>query len=236
MQDRVGRPVSDRKGFQQVLDQEFWAQASGENGHFVSALYVSGMTCSGCAWLVQCIALREADVANASVSLVSGRIELHHGPAFDFSEFQAKLSRFAYSLSFRPSLGLSLSPILVRVGLSTVFSVNGGLLLYLSSTMRLGESLSGLLSLFSLVNLMLLMFVGGSLFLRPAWDGLRFGQMHSDLVPSLILIALLILGVGEALLLLGTFYFSLALFVCVPLFVFARACGDYFENRIRIKS
>lgn len=233
MQDRVGRPVSDRKQVKGISTKDFWSEAKADEGRFDSTLYVSGMTCRGCAWLIQRIASREPHVSSAAVSLVSGRLELRHAKDFDFQSFQERLSHFAYSLSNSPGLGLSLSPILVRAILSFVFSANGSLLLVADKTGIGGASLAGLLPLLALLNVLLLMFVGGAVFCRPAWDALRFRHFHGDAIPALLLISLALLSAAEILKLTSTDYFAIALFVLTPILVFARVAADFFDRRVR---
>ena len=234
-QDRVGQPISGREVNSKGLStEEFWSVARGENGCFETTLYISGMTCRGCSWLVQQIASREPHVLTAAVSLVSGRMELRHEKDFDFPAFQERLSHFAYGLSASAGFGgPSLSPILVRMIMTGTFALNGGLLTFAMVYQIGGESLEVILSLLAVLNLMLLMLIGGGVFLKAAWDGLRFRQLHLDSLPALALVVLGVLSLGEIVSLLSSVHFSILLFVLLPVLMVARVLGDLFESRVR---
>jgi cation transport ATPase len=200
------------------VDDGFWVM-----------LYVSGMTCRGCAWLIERIATRMQGIQTVAVSLTSGRIELVWHGNFDFERFQVELRRFGYTLSDLGVGGLSLSPLSLRFILASLFSVNGICFLLLREFSVGGASLYGLYQLSLLVNLALIALVGSAVFFRPAWDAIRIRQWHSDIPVALVHSLGLLFSLCEIMIQRKDPVFTVSFMLLVPAFLFARQLADRFE-------
>ena len=235
LQDRAGRPVDAHRADsakQLPLDRILERAEAADDGFRVS-LYVSGMTCRGCAWLIERIAARAPGLRAAAVSLTSGRIELVWGEGFDFDQFQIELGRFGYALSDVGFGGLSLSPLSLRWMLSALFSANGISLLLLREFAVGGASLDGLYQLLILANLVLLLLVGSMVFIRPAWDALRIRQWHSDIPVAVVHSLGFLLSLTEMMAERTNPVFTVSFMLFVPAFLLARLFADRFEMSSR---
>lgn len=228
LQDRAGRPVGDAgKRHPQLTDAQLLEHARAVPGGFAATLYLSGMTCRGCAWLVERLLGRAPGVRRARVSLTSGRLELCWDTGFDIIAAQNLLADYGYALSLSALPGLSLSPLALRLVLCGLFAANGGLLSLLANYGVGGGELDGLYALLLLANGLLQQLVGVGVFLRPAWDALRLRRWHSDMIPAGLLsggflVALIGLPGGG-----GSWGPWMLLFlVLVPVFLLARLIAD----------
>lgn len=240
LQDRVGRPVDTQAASAAMrlsLDQIRGRAKDVEDGLHVT-LYVSGMTCRGCAWLIERIAARAPCLQSAAVSLTSGRIELVWREGFDFDQFQVELGRFGYALSDVGLGGLSLSPLAVRLVLSGLFSVNGLCVLLLQEFAIGGDSLHGLYQLLLFANLFLLILVGSAVYIRPAWDAIRIGGWHGDIPIAALHFMGFIVSLGEVTMDQNSPIFTMSFLLAVPAFLLARLMADHWEmsSRGRVKT
>ena len=203
-QDRAGRPVGDGPfdSLDSVSIKQLQTQAENSSGSKI-IFRVGGMSCLGCAWLVEQVARRRGGVLDARVALDSNRLSLVwrrgefdlHALAEDLLGFGYRIEGDAASAGFKPS------PLALRLGLTLVFSLNGLLLLAASESELGGVGLRRLYALFIIVCLFFTQVTGGALFTRPAWRGLLLGRVQSDALPALA--SLLALGWALAALLLS---------------------------------
>ncbi|MFP4157107.1 MAG: heavy metal translocating P-type ATPase metal-binding domain-containing protein [Opitutales bacterium] len=232
LQDRAGRPVDTPDGAnpaKQLSLERIQARTEAVDDGFRAVLYVSGMTCRGCAWLIERIATRMPGLRTVAVSLTSGRIELVWRGNFDFDRFQLELRRFGYALSDVGFAGLSLSPLSLRFILSSLFSANGICFLLLREFSVGGTSLYGLYQLSLLVNLILIALVGSTVFFRPAWDAIRIRQWHSDIPVALLHSLGLLFSLCEIMIQQKDPVFAVSFMLLVPAFLLARQLADHFE-------
>lgn len=100
-QDRAGQPVGERPFAPLDIDWLHRAQTTAESGVAASlTLNVCGMSCMGCAWLVEQLARRHAGVRSARVALASGRLSLCWEPGeLDLAYLAEELQRFGYHIT-----------------------------------------------------------------------------------------------------------------------------------------
>ena len=192
LQDRQGRPVGDAV---ESTSDFYWAdrlQAESETTSTdeVNArvtLLLSGMTCLGCVWLVERLARRCVGLVSVRVSLERQSLDLEWKPGeCVLSQLLLELQHFGYrAAEMGARYGRGLSPLAWRSSLTLVFALNG-LLLSAPEYYKLDFSAYG-----GLIQLLLLLFcflsfvVGGGYFVVPAWQAIRQGKLHYDLLPAL---------------------------------------------------
>ena len=235
LQDRAGRPVEAQGALsaKQLPLDRILKRAEATDDGFRVTLYVLGMTCRGCAWLIERIAARAPGLRAVAVSLTSGRIELAWRDGFDFDQFQLELGRFGYALSDVGFGGLSLSPLALRLMLSALFSANGICLLLLREFAVGGASLDGLYQLLILANLVLLVLVGSTVFIRPAWDALRIRHWHSDIPVAAFHSIGFLFSLVEMIAERTNPVFTVSFMLVVPSFLVARLLADRLEMSSR---
>ncbi|HEU4537268.1 MAG TPA: heavy metal translocating P-type ATPase metal-binding domain-containing protein [Polyangiaceae bacterium] len=159
-------------------------------------LDVQGLHCSGCVWLIETLARRQDKRARALVNPTLGRVSLFAPSDFDLGRFVAGVERFGYL--FGPPRKGEAAPsggggLVWRMGVCAAIAMNSMLI---AVSMYGGLREGPLYELLSLVNLglsALSVAVGGSVFFRSAWEGLRRGVLHLDL-PIALGIALAFAG------------------------------------------
>ena len=235
LQDRAGRPVDahEADSAKQLPLDRIRARAEETDDGFRVLLYVSGMTCRGCAWLIERIASGAPGLQSAAVSLTTGRIQLVWREGFDFEQFQVELGRFGYALSDVGFGGLSLSPLSLRLILSALFSANGICLLLLHEFAVGGASLNGLFQLLILANLVLLTLMGSTVFIRPAWDALRIRHWHSDIPVAVVHLIGFLLSLFEMIAERTNPILTVSFMLIVPAFLLARLLADHLEMSSR---
>jgi Cu2+-exporting ATPase len=233
-QDRAGRPVGDDPfdRLDSVSMRQIQEQAEISSGSKI-LLRVGGMSCLGCAWLVEQVARRQSGVIDARVALDSNRLSLvwRRGD-FDLSALAGELLAFGYRIEGdAASSGFNPSPLAFRFCLTLVFSLNGLFLLAASESGLGGPGLRQLYDVFILVCLFFAQLIGGALFTRPAWRGLLIGRLQSDVLPALACF----LGLGWA---LAALLFSdqallpvLSYFLLLPVLLFARWLSETWALR-----
>ncbi|HEU4538417.1 MAG TPA: heavy metal translocating P-type ATPase metal-binding domain-containing protein, partial [Polyangiaceae bacterium] len=159
-------------------------------------LDVQGLHCSGCVWLIETLARRQDKHARARVNPTLGRVSLFAPSAFDLGRFVAEVERFGYLLG-PPRKGEAAKAggdsLVWRMGVCIAIAMNSMLVaVSLYGGLREGP----LYELFGRLNLglsALSVAVGGSVFFRSAWAGLRRRVLHLDL-PIALGIALAFAG------------------------------------------
>jgi Cu2+-exporting ATPase len=153
-------------------------------------LDVQGIHCAACVWLFQEVFAREADALSIVVNPTLGKLDLTVGPAFAVGAFVDAAERFGYRLG--PSLKADRAPrdgLLARMGITVAIAMNAMLF---AIAMYSGLDEGPLFVLFRNLELglgALSVFVGGSVFFRSAFHGLKRGLLPLD-VPIALGIAL----------------------------------------------
>ena len=197
-------------------------------------LGIQGMSCLGCAWLVEQLTRRQSGVLFARAGLETQQLRLKWQPgAFDLGALATDLQKFGYRITsdVGASAGYGVSSLAVRFGLTLIFGLNG-LLLTAAAAFGVGdEGLQPLYHLLVLLCLLLGQFIGGALFVRPAWGALQLRRLHSDLLPALCLFVLFA-GTLLALLFAGPWLVTAALyFSLLPIMLAARWISQMLERR-----
>ena len=193
-QDGVGLPVRKRTAWAPDLVFVNQLQRESEEADVRSCeltLGLQGLTCMGCAWLVETVARRHPGVDSCHVALSSSQMHLtwRRGEV-DLSDLANELNRYGYLVTQSNFGGVSISPLLLRLILSSVFSLNVGVVLSLTHFEVGGEGMHQLYSLLVLISLVFVLYVGAQVFFQPAWRAICLGRWHSDLVPSSAFLAL----------------------------------------------
>ncbi|MEM8867157.1 MAG: heavy metal translocating P-type ATPase metal-binding domain-containing protein [Verrucomicrobiota bacterium] len=158
MQDEVGRPLNELPMSPVRTD---WVLAEVEKAEEIQdgvpslTLRLEGMTCMGCAWLVERIARKAPGVRAAKVSLMNSSLHLvWRAGAFDLAALVQQLIRFGYRLESGRLMGLQLSDLGRRTLLCGIFTSN---VLLLELCLLLSAVDFGMTRIFSLLALL---FVG----------------------------------------------------------------------------
>ncbi|MDP4643609.1 MAG: heavy metal translocating P-type ATPase metal-binding domain-containing protein [Opitutales bacterium] len=203
LRDRVGEPP--------VLDaadagSSKWvaaAQTSAEAEPPVEVkLSIQGMSCMGCAWLVERLARGQLGVTSARVQLESNTVLIAWVPgAFSLLGLVHEWQRFGYTAkSYEATARAQLSPLAWRTVLCGLFAANG---LFLGALPAIGFEVGTFENLFHLLSLLIVLLsaiVGASFFVMPAYQSLRVKRVHYDTLTALgLMLGLLatVLGLGE---------------------------------------
>lgn len=183
LQDRIGKPP-ELGGPQGALSWARKLQAAVETGEGVpgAKLSVSGMTCVGCAWLVQKLSSGLPGLKSIQVDLEGGFVSIRWmRGTFSLVDWVQELRRFGYiATEANDATRARLSPLLWRISLCTLFGVNALLLEALPS---LGLDLSAYANLLSLLLWFMVamsVLVGVSFFALPVYQSLRVKRWHYD--------------------------------------------------------
>lgn len=208
LQDRIGKPPvteSEEKTLQWASRLQAQAEAkaktkaTGGNASIERVLSVHGMTCMGCAWLIEKLARTHAGVVSARVELESHTVTLRwQAEVFDLPALVREWARFGYqAVALEARKVPKISPLLWRICLCALFSING---LLLSALPQLGLDASAFKDLLRLLELFFVamsIFVGASFFVLPVYQSLRLSRLHYDLLPALGCgVALVVTAVG----------------------------------------
>jgi Cu2+-exporting ATPase len=148
-------------------------------------LDVQGVHCAACVWLMEEMFRREAGAAQVQVNPAVGSVELTIGAEFPLAAWVEKIESFGYV--FGPPLkgareaARPRSSLVMRMGVCIAIAMNTmifGVALYCGlaegPVYRLFHTLDFALSFVSVL-------VGGTVFFRSAWQGLRNRILHLDL-------------------------------------------------------
>lgn len=224
-QDGAGQPVGDRPfgGIDSVLINQLQAQAESVP-ECKAFLKIKGMSCMGCAWLIEQLAKRHKGVLFARVGLSTSCLSLGWKRGdFDLYNFAHELHNFGYRITGDvASAGYAVSPLAMRFGLTLIFSLNG-LLLTVASSVGLGSAqLHQIYVLLIAACLLFSMLIGGSLFLRRVWRGLLLRRLHRDALPSLVLLFLFGLAFSSLFIAGNWTEYIFIFFISLPVMVLAR--------------
>lgn len=203
LRDRVnGPPILDDSGAAQFNWVER-AQASAEAESPVELkLTIQGMSCMGCAWLVERLARGQQGVTSVRVQLESNTVLVAWAPGvFSLLGMVQEWQRFGYTAKPYEAISATrFSPLAWRTVLCGLFAVNG---LLLGSLPAIGFELGSFEDLFHLLSLLIVLLsviVGTSFFVVPAYQSLRVRRVHYDMPTALGLmlgILAVIFGSGE---------------------------------------
>ncbi len=152
-----------------------------EDGPCRIDLDVQGIHCSACVWLIEELFHREPGAARVLVNPALGTAELAVSSDFPLRRFVEEVARFGYL--FGPSHAQAprrSDDLLLRTGICIALALNTMLL---SAAIYLGLRAGPLYALVSRLDYALSVvsvLVGGSVFLRSSWRGLRRGLLHLD--------------------------------------------------------
>jgi Cu2+-exporting ATPase len=146
-------------------------------------LDVQGVHCAGCVWLMEELCRRQGGAA-VVVNPALGKLRLSWRAGFDARAFVASVERFGYRFGTdRKRRARASSELTLRLGITAALTIHV-MLFSFSFYSGLGPSDGLLFALFGKLVLILstmVVLVGGSVFFRAAWRGLRAGLLHLDL-------------------------------------------------------
>jgi len=198
LQDRAAQPFKDRiltdVDVAALHSAQVAVEAGAESGQAV--FEVEGMSCMGCAWLVERLAASQAGLTHGHASLSRHTLSLEwRSGEFDLSALGSELFKFGYRLSSNPgdfSHVPRISPLTLRVLLSLVFTGNALLLAaYQRFVVPMGDGVT-LIHLLSLICLCFTLLLGAAPFCMSVYRASKIRRWHSDWLP----IALLVVGVA----------------------------------------
>lgn len=155
-------------------------------------LDLQGVSCIGCAWLIEKVFAHRPGALALHVDPVMGTIDLRWTRGvFDVVAFARLLQSFGYLLGPRAAGERPASrALVVRLGLCSALAMNTMLFTLPSYLgMETGAQFAGLFARITLILGTLSMLIGGSYFFIRSWRSLRQGVLHIDLPISLGLIA-----------------------------------------------
>jgi len=157
-------------------------------------LDIQGVHCSACVWLIEKLFARRAGRGSVVVNPTLGRMQLVVGSDFDLTGFVQEIERFGYLLGpARKSERRASSDLVWRMGVCIAIAMNS---MIFAVAIYAGLYDGPLFVLFQRLNLALSavsLAVGGTVFFRSAWYGVRRGALHLD-VPIALGICLAFLG------------------------------------------
>ncbi|WPJ94774.1 heavy metal translocating P-type ATPase metal-binding domain-containing protein [Coraliomargarita algicola] len=238
-QDRVAQPLKDRVltdvDVQALRRSQSELESSAES---VRAVFeVEGMSCMGCAWLIERLACNQASCSQAVASLSQHTLTLEWRRAdFDLSALGSELFKFGYRMSstpMAPAASSRLSPLALRFLLTLVFTVNAAILAAYQqfATSAVGEG-GALLGLLSLICLCFTLLLGAAPFFLSSYRAIQIRRWHSDWVPVAMILALSALVAYQCIfsvLVLSLGCFWIASLVCV--LIGARWLGAFISTR-----
>jgi Cu2+-exporting ATPase len=150
------------------------------------ALDVQGMHCAGCVWLIEELFRRQRDGSEILVNPALGTIDLWVGREFPLARFVDSIERFGYQLGpARKGADARADGLLLRLGICLALAGNS---MMLAAAIYFGLDAGPLHQLFvsaSWAMAALSVIVGGPVFFRSAWQGLRQRILHLDVPISL---------------------------------------------------
>ncbi|MCG5055370.1 MAG: HAD family hydrolase [Myxococcales bacterium] len=188
-------------------------------------LDVQGIHCTGCVWLMNETFRRQAGAVSVTVNPTLGKVRmLWRRGGLDVERWLALIEGFGYRFGPSRKTGAALTRgLTLRLGLCVALTMNV-MLLSISFYFGLSPRDGQLYALFTYLSLGLsaaVVGIGGSVFFRAAWQGLRQGVLHLDL-PIALGIAL-VFATSTAQVLSGrggdlTYFDTLNTFVTLMLF------------------
>ena len=194
---------------------------------------VDGMHCAACVWLLQQLMSKMDPAASINVNPALGSAELNVPSTFPLARFAGTLESVGYRLGPLVTAGSRPSDdLLWRVGVTIAIALNVMSFAIARYAGLTDEPLGRTLSLLELGLTTIAMAIGGPVFFRSAWAGLRRGVLHMDLPIS---VGLLCSWAGSILLTLtgrheATFYDTASVFLALML------VGRFLRERVLEKN
>jgi len=155
-------------------------------------LDLQGVSCIGCAWLIEKVFAQRPGALALHVDPVLGEIDLRWTPGvFDVLAFARLLQAFGYLVGPRAAGDRPASRgLIIRLGICSALAMNTMLFTLPSYLgMETGAEFAVLFARITLILGTLSLLIGGSYFFTRSWRSLRQGVLHIDLPISLGLIA-----------------------------------------------
>ncbi|MGZ0657304.1 heavy metal translocating P-type ATPase metal-binding domain-containing protein [Coraliomargarita sp. W4R53] len=225
LQDRVAQPLKDRAltelDAMALRSAQLSVEAEADSGQ--ATFEVEGMSCMGCAWLVERLAGSQAGLVQATASLSQHSLALTWRSAdFDLSALGSELFKFGYRIHSTPkdpNATPRLSPLALRFLLTLVFTGNSLLLAaYDQFAVTAENERIALLGLLSLICLCFTLLLGAAPFFLSAYRAIQIRRLHSDWIPVLMIVGAATFVIFKCLyagLALSLACFVISLFVCV---------------------
>jgi Cu2+-exporting ATPase len=238
----VGRPPPETAEWQ-IFDREdmLVAFADRREDHAESTIYVGGMYCAACSWLIETTLIKLPGVDKAEVSPVTHRLRVRWRPAdARFSDILAALAGLGYQPqplapenTTRPELAeqrMALKRLLVAsLGMMQVMMFAVGL--YAGEFQGIDQEMQRFLRLVSFVVTTPVVFYAARPFFAAAWRGVAARKPGMDLPVSIAI------GAAYAASVYATFTNGPAVwFDSVTMFVFFLTLGRFLEMRARHRS
>lgn len=195
-------------------------------------LDIQGLHCAACVWLIEELHEREKPGGSLRINPAQGKVDLlWDGDRSELKRWLTLVERFGYR--FGPSRKDEKSPsraLLLRLGITTALAMN---VMIFSASYYFGLSADDgpIFRFFAWLNLSLSsvsVLVGGPVFFRSAFQGLRHGLVHLDLPISL---GILLAWIGSllAFFLIGP---EAAYFDTLAIFISLMLLGRWVQERI----
>ncbi|MEO7113232.1 MAG: heavy metal translocating P-type ATPase metal-binding domain-containing protein [Polyangiaceae bacterium] len=180
----VANARNDRRDLKWLEDIDARRIATG--GATSIDLDIQGIQCTACVWLIETLFGRRRGARSIVVNPALGRAHLIINADFELAPFVREAERFGY-LFGKPLKQAELRPsrIVTRMGICIAIAMNV-MILGIASYAGLQSGPTYLLFQRTSLGLGLLsVVVGGSVFFRSAWEGVRRGILHLDLPISI---------------------------------------------------
>lgn len=182
---RSGVPVgAPREGALPFVDETLARATKDANGERRVRFAFVGIHCAACVWIIEELFRRRAGARHIAINPVRGTAQLTIDDEFDLQAFARDVATAGYPLApAADAAPASSDDLLVRMGVALALAMNV-MVLSLASYLGLDDE-GGLLARVFLVVSGLLstaaLLVGGPVFARGAWLGLRRGHAPLDL-------------------------------------------------------
>jgi Cu2+-exporting ATPase len=145
-------------------------------------LDLQGIHCSACVWLIETLFRRTPGAARITVNPALGRAQILAQREFDLRGFVREVERFGYL--FGPPLKkpqARSSGLVVRMGICIALAMNAMIFAIATYAGLHDGPAYALFQRWNLAISLASVLVGGSVFFRSAWQGVRSGVLHLDL-------------------------------------------------------
>lgn len=187
LQNGEGAPVVDLPASNRDLDWlEEALQQTTEAGEKLYRLDIQGIHCSACVWLLEKTFSRHPGALKLEINPALGKAEFWVSASFPLEEWVREVERFGYRFG-RALKGHNekSDSLLLRLGICVALAIN---VMMLSVAIYLGLKDGKLYEVFraAIYGLSALaLVVGGPVFFRSAFAGLRNGMLHLDVPISI---------------------------------------------------
>jgi P-type Cu2+ transporter len=238
----AGRPADDLSAWQVFERDDMLASFGRVDGDFAEAtLYVGGMYCAACGWLVEATLAKQPGIASADVNPVTHRVRVRwKRDSAGLGRILAALARLGYEpqplapeSTARPELGEQRSALkrLLVASLGMMQAMMFAIGLYAGDFQGIEQDMQLFLRLVSFVVTTPVVFYSARPFFAAAWRGLRRRRPGMDL-PVSIAVGSAYAASIHAMLTQG----EAVWFDSVTMFVFFLTLGRFLEMRARHRS